>query len=516
MSFSLCLDSSSAPAAASSTGCVAPDACLEAALASPVNGYGYREGVSQEDVNRLLERAGVVPRVALAGLESYGGVLAQIQRHAREVQKSPSLYCFKGADVPALVPAALGAYPLWYIRLPDAMQGSIARLVRARLQACVGETDNPWVRASYLQIASGAVTPGDATPQCAHAFVDPAVEVEVRADLVNSEIDLAAQKGCILVAYECAGWLTLTGYALDEGMLLDLQVLQSSTFFKPARAEPWAELQARTRQAEDGQEKHQASGGGAAVRIAGVFSLARSAAPEAPVHAPSALSALSAPSEVTGVTAVTAAAPAAPGTLPAQAGGIFWACWMEPAGVGRLGKVLAYVPPALLRDRQVWLRGTVTPELFASLQDHTGRVWVERVWLANEEGQAFVVVVQSDAEMAVIALKVDDARFAQAYGSWAGAGVCPLAIENLRNGRMLALALPWPEDFTGSFDAGDESAAERWLRLGQRTLGGLLHEDWAVREVAERVALSAAKRLRCGFSDATDELGWALDAQLAR
>ena len=370
--------------------------------------------------------------------------------------------------------------------------------MQSGLEVCAVPTDNPWVLACYLQIASHALTAhGGATEPSAHARIRQGLEV--CTDWVCGDIDLAAQKGCVLVVYECAGRLTLTGYALDEDMLLNQQALESSTFFNPARAEPWSELQARTRAAEDTHENLRALGG-LSVRISDVFSLDQKALEEA----------IQAPPPVTEETEVT---PAASCTPYAQ-GGSVCVCWTEPAGVGRLGKVLAYVPPELQRDRQVWLRSTVTPELFASLRDNKCRMWVERLWLANEEGEAFVVVVQSDAEMAVIALKRDDARFAQAYGGWAAAGVCPLAIENLRNGRMVALSLAWPENFTGRFDVGDESAAEYWLRLGQRALGGVLHQDWAVREVAERVAACEGRHLTCGFSDANDEFGWAVDSQL--
>ncbi|CDS48539.1 hypothetical protein [Polaromonas sp. CG9_12] len=479
---------SSTALAAASSDHFAIDSAREAELDSPVNVYGFREAVTQEQVNSLLERTGVPPCLALADLPPYGGVMAEIERHAKQTPDTPSLYCFKGADVPALFPAALGKYPVWYIRLPDNMERAISKLVQSGLGPCAGYTDNPWERASYIQIASQAFTANDGRTQSPDAFLCQGVEF--RADRVNSYIHLAAEKGCVLVIYECAGLLTLTGYPLDEDTVLHLQASEASTYFNPARMEPWSELQARMRAVEETGEDPQAWGG-VSVRILDIFSFDQNASENAPPAAP--LTKTSRPY--------------------AQAPGIS-ACLMESAGVGRLGKVMAYVPPELLQDRQIWLRNTVTPELFHSLQDNKCQYWVERLRLADEEADAFVVVVQSDVELALIALKTDDVRFRQAYDGWAGAGVCPLAIENLMNGRMFALPLAWPREFVGSLEKGLETAAELRLRLSQRALGELLHEDRAVRDMAERMAIDEGKHLHCGFSEAIDESEWAIQSQL--
>lgn len=474
--------------AAASSDHFATDSAREAELDSPVNEYGFREAVSQEQVNRLLKRAGVMPRIALADLQPYGGVLAEIQCHAEQAPETPALYCFKGADVPALIPASLGKYPVWYIRLQDNMERAISALLQSTLGGYAGYTDNPWERASYMQIASQAFTANDGKTQSPDAFLRKGLEF--RADWVNDDIHLAAKKGCVLVIYECAGRLTLTGYALDEDALLHLQASEASTSFNPARMEPWSALQARTRAVEETGEDPQAWGG-VSVRILDVFNFDQSAPEDAPPAAPLAKT----------------------GRPSAQAPGVS-ACWMESAGVGRLGKVMAYVPPELLQDRRIWLRNTVTPELFQSLQDNKCQHWVERVKLADEEGDAFVVIVRSDVQFALIAMKTDDVRFHRAYDGWAGAGVCSLAIENLRNGRMLALPLAWPREFTGSLEKGHETAAELRLRLSQRALGEFLHEDRAVRDVAEHIAVSEGKRLQCGFSEATDESECAINSQL--
>ena len=79
---------------------------------------------------------------------------------------------------------------------------------------------------------------------------------------------------------------------------------------------------------------------------------------------------------------------------------------------------------------------------------------------------------------------------------------------------MLALPLAWPREFTGSLEKGHETAAELRLRLSQRALGEFLHEDRAVRDVAEHIAVSEGKRLQCGFSEATDESECAINSQL--
>lgn len=476
---------SSTALAAANSDHFAIDSARAAELDSPVNVYGFREAVTQEQVNSLLERTGVPPCLALADLPPYGGVMAEIQRHAKQAPETPSLYCFKGADVPALLPGSLGQYPVWYLRLPDNMERAISKLVQSGLGPCAGYTDNPWERASYIQIASQAFTANDGKTQSPDAFLCQGVEF--RADRVNSYIHLAAEKGCVLVIYECAGLLTLTGYPLDEDTVLHLQASEASTCFNPARMEPWSELQARTRAVEETGEDPQAWGG-VSVRILDIFNFDQN-------------------------DAEVAARAAELGRLYVQEPGVS-AYWMDSAGVGRLGRVMAYVPPELLRDRRIWLRNTVTPELFQSLQDNKCEHWVERVKLADEEGDAFVVVVRSAVQLALIALKTDDVRFHQAYDDWAGAGMCPLAIENLMNGRILALSLAWPREFTGSLEKGYETVAELRLRLSQRALGELLHEDRAVRDVAERMAIAKGKRLHCGFSEAVDEFEWAIQSQL--
>jgi hypothetical protein len=305
---------------------------------------------------------------------------------------------------------------------------------------------------------------------------------------VNRDIHLAAKKGCVLVIYECAGRLTLTGYPLDEDTIVFLQVSEASTFFNPARMEPWSELQSRARALEETGEDPQAWGG-VSVRILNVFSCDQ--------KAPENLS-----QEAFELHGLSAKKPGVDGF------------WMNSAGVGRLGQVMAYVPTQLQQDRQVWLRSTVDHEFFQLLSNNEGQAWVERVSLADEEGEAFVVVVRFDAEVAFTAFKTDDVRFRYAYNDWATAGVCPLAIENLRNGRLLVLQLAWPRDFIGCLDGVDETAAELRLRLSQRVLGDILHEDRAVRGVAERMAASEGKLLHCGFSEAIDEIDWAIESQL--
>jgi hypothetical protein len=476
---------SAAPAAVSSD-CLTTDSCRDAELESPVNQYGFREAVTQEQVNRLLKRVGVIPCIALADLQPYDGVLAEIQRQAEQAPEMTSLYCFTGADVPALLPASLGKYPVWYIRLQDNMAHAIPELLQSTLGSHPGYTDNPWVRASYLQIAGHSFIANDGKTESPDEFLR--LGVEFLADSVNRDIHLAAEKGCVLVIYECAGRLTLTGYPLDDYIVLYLQACEASTFFKPVRMEPWSELQSRTRAVEETGKDPQAWGV-VSVRISDVFSFDK--------NAPENLSREA----------------FEPRGLSAKQPGVD-RCWMNSAGVGRLGQVMAYVPTQLQQDRQVWLRSTVSHAFFQLLSNNEGQAWVERVSLADEEGEAFVVVVRCDAEVALIAFKTDDVRFRYAYDGWAATGVCPLAIENLKSGRLLALQVAWPRDFIGSLEGVDETAVELRLRLSQRALGDLLHEDRAVRDVAERMAVSEGKRLHCGFSEAIDELEWAIESQL--
>jgi hypothetical protein len=161
---------STAPAAASSD-CPATDSCREAELESPVNEYGFREAVTQEQVNRLLKRVGVIPCIDLANLQAYDGVLADIQRHTEQEPEMTSLYCFRGADVPALLPAPLGEYPVWYIRLQANMAHFIPELLQSTLGGHAGYTDNPWVRASYLQIASDTFVANDGKTESPDAFL---------------------------------------------------------------------------------------------------------------------------------------------------------------------------------------------------------------------------------------------------------------------------------------------------------------------------------------------------------
>ena len=465
----------------------ATTACPEAELDSPVNEDGFREDVSKEQVNRLLERAGVPRTVHLASLQPYGGILGGIQGHTQAALDTPSLFHVQGCDLPELLPPSLASYPVWYIRLPTSMQHAIAELAQSELGSYVGFTDNPWVRASYLYVACGRFDFYGRLAGRSDAL--PGAALEFCADYVNPDIHVAAQKGCVIVIYECAGMLTLTGYPVTDETLMYLSMGETSSSFNPRRMEPWSELQARARAIEDTGVDPEAPDNGA-VRIESVFGFGPESAADA-ARAAARLAQLS---------------PKAPGAS---------AHWMDSAGVGRLDKVVAFVPSELELDQRIWLRITVSHELFELLQKQGGRAWVERLALVDCQGETFVVFVRSGTEMALVIMRTDDARFSETYKAWAAEGSCALALENLYNGRLLSLRLSWPLDFTGDPAATAETAAEIRLRLSERALGDLLHEDAAVEDVVRRMAINEGSFLNCGLSEAMDEVEWAIQSQLS-
>ncbi|TAM43863.1 MAG: hypothetical protein EPN61_07660 [Burkholderiaceae bacterium] len=423
-------------------------------------------------------------RIPAVLLEAYPPKKTHITQAAPD---RASLYHVQASDLPELLPPSLVSYPVWYIRLPAHMRHAIAELAQSELGSYVGYTDNPWTRASYIYVACGRFDVYGGAAERLGAI--PAAALELCADYVNPDIHVAAQKGCVIVIYECSGVLTLAGYPVTDETLTYLSIGETSTSFNPRRMVPWSELQARARAIEDTGVDPEAPDNGA-VRIENVFDFRPESAADT-ARAAARLVQLS---------------PKAPGAS---------GHWMDSAGVGRLHKVVAFVPSELEQDQRIWMRITVNHELFELLQKQDGRAWVERLALVDCQGEAFVIFVRSGAEMALVIMRTDDARFSETYEAWAAEGSCALALENLYNGRLLSLRLSWPRDFTGDPAATAETAAEIRLRLSERALGDLLHEDAGVQEVVQRMAVNEGLFLNCGLSEAMDEVEWAVQSQLS-
>lgn len=476
---------STAPAVSNEASLVL-NTCPQAEIDSPVSDYELQQQVSKEQVHRLLEQAGVPHTVHLASLEPCDEALDELKKHILPSSEKAYLYCFHGSDLPELFSPSLASYPVWYLRLPVSMQHAIPQLAQSDLKSSVGYTDNPWEFASYLYFGCEGFSYYNAKDKHSDGLSFPAIEF--CAGYVISDMELAVEKGCVIVVYECAGLLTLTGYPVTEETLEYLSMAEMSSSFNPARTEPWSELQARTRAVEDTGVDPAAINNGA-LRISKVFR---------PHH-----------SSTNNAVSSTVELAQEPTNQPSVYGS-----WTDSAGVGQLNKIVAFVPADLQQDQRIYLRITVSPELFELAQNAECQAWVERVVLTDYPGKAFTVLVRSGTEVVLVAMRTSDIRFRQAYETWTADEHCALVIENRHNGRLLSLELSWPRDFTIDAAETDEASAEVGLPLDELPFEDYLHDDPALRNLIEHIAVSEGLSLTCGFSGAIDEVEWAIESQL--
>lgn len=102
--------------------------------------------------------------------------------------------------------------------------------------------------------------------------------------------------------------------------------------------------------------------------------------------------------------------------------------------MGRLNRILAYLPEDIARDDRQWLRLTVLElaesegsELSSVRRKSDFETRVTKVLTRDGAIPCYLVSGWTGQYMFVVALRASDSRFASAYAEWAETGVCPLA-----------------------------------------------------------------------------------------
>ena len=434
----------------------------------PENDSGFRPEVSQEALNRALQSAGLPAGVPPEHGAFLPALVGDMRDQAAAQSGGLALFALSGSDLPGLIPPGLSDYVVWYFTLPSQMKDAIAELLTATLDCFGNLTGDPWRNAVFLglvtqtQLSQGYRQDGTKPPSL--CFTQE-----------GTSLSRACRQGCVLVVFDCAGALHLRGIPMGENMILGLQGCEGSSFQRPSRIYAWKYLQERTRAVEEtGHDPEGPPAGGN--HIVTVYS----------------------PTQGQG-----AVRQALPAHVMQRMPRIRW-CGIEDAAIGRLRKVTHFLEGAQRDDDRVYLKNTVVREFHDALESEPLGAWVEQVALREDSSKScYVLVLQVGSQVCVVAMDVADERFQQAYRIWAEKGACPLALENLRNGRIVTREVAWPSDFTGKSAAVGSTHPE--ARLPGRHLSG----DAAVWALVETIGAADGERLVCYSCDAVDEHDWA-------
>ena len=147
------------------------------------------------------------------------------------------------------LPDSLRSWPVWYVRLPESWAADVPALASAPALDCyVGESEDPWYVAQYVALSSGAPVSADERPSRQVRVMD----IELRRSLCGSTASNA-----VLVLIECGTTLHVTGFPLDEALLLCLQAGDAASCRSPTFGQTAAALQARVREIEAGHHAPQ-------------------------------------------------------------------------------------------------------------------------------------------------------------------------------------------------------------------------------------------------------------------
>lgn len=209
----------------------------------PKNEYGCRPEASRSFLDNFLLEAGL-PTVVTAAAGNWMPDLVAAMRHkAQEECSDLAMFAVLGADLPGLIPSCIAGYPVWYFVLPRELAAVASKLPRAELTAYGGLTGDPWRNDVFI----GLWTEDDT------ALLNAGAEPKLLAFAEgNANVQLAYDKGCVIVIFDCDGSLHLGALAVGENLLVDLQACRASSFQRPTRCYSSAYMQARTKAVEAG------------------------------------------------------------------------------------------------------------------------------------------------------------------------------------------------------------------------------------------------------------------------
>lgn len=429
----------------------------------------HSKAEANEDDEHLptYSREEVLARLSAAGLpslvneqQSLPSLVGDIRGHFLRTGAAPALYSLRGRDLTGLIPPGLESYPVWYITLPPDMEEKVSVFIQSAIVGCCGGlTSDPWVNAVFIELVT--------LEQLKERFSregqqSPSLSFQESPGVM---LWLAATMGCVIVVFDCAGQLHLTGYPVDESHVLELQACESSSFQRPLRCNSVRSLQERTRAVEEtGRDPE--SGPGCADIVLPVMVMSTG-----PGH------------PVTKAPQIRVDSPT-----------VSWS--RSESAIGRVRHIVAFVPPHLRDSEDLFIRSTVRAQFFESLTQSPLQAAVTRLAVPGCD-ECYRVVLRSGCRLSVITMYAADERFQEAYLAWASAGICPIAVENLRNGRCFITQMAWPADFRGA-------SPGKKLALGQvasRSPGS----DKGLMGLVEALAANEGVDLECACSDPIDE-----------
>lgn len=128
-----------------------------------------------------------------------------------DVGQEPALVELSGADIPSIAGDDLADWPVWFVVLPAGWKHRVSAMRDAETpSAYIGQHPaNPRYITQWLCIGTGEPIPGSL-----HG-----VHMRVEDNLVMRTLQCGHACGGVLVIYECAGWLSWTGYAIDDDVI---------------------------------------------------------------------------------------------------------------------------------------------------------------------------------------------------------------------------------------------------------------------------------------------------------
>lgn len=437
-----------------------------AVLALPeADEYGYRPAVAQDVLSAFLETVGL-PRV-LSEESSWPESAQWLRSQAASVAPgAPALLSLTGVELADFVPEALGAYPVWYFALHPDFEGMIPGLLKASLSCYGGLTGDPWRNDVFLHLTDRP----DGAPS-EEGDVDFVREVSFTA--YGTNITTAAEKGCVIALFDCAGLLYLRGIPVGVELLEGLSGCEASTFRRAYRFYSFRNLQERTRAVEEtGKDPEGAPSNGNHVL---------------PVY-----SSGSVPDE----------SPPLPPYLLRRLPPVSWHS-VSSAVIGRIS-AMTHLPQTWPPEKDAVMKVALVAEVYQEVIAGRARVEVERIALREHSCKAaYVVLVRTASAISVVAVGACDLRFQTMFGMWGSAGVCKVFFENLRNGRLHPMLVKWPGAFVGEpVEAGPSDGHG----VPFRTVSG----DASIRDLVEAEARCAQTRLSCYSSEVVDESQWDL------
>lgn len=370
--------------------------------------YTRADCLAKQGLLQLARDCGLPARMPLeAALKTYEAFSTARSILMNIVGDAPSLLELHRDSMESL-PSPLRQHAWWYVRLPDSWASRVEGIAAASsLQSFCMRSEDPWYVAQYLSLAV-----------CDHTDVQspwprPALIVDDRYVWATLAFH---DDGGVYVAIECAGELTITAFPLNNGLFDRLGAGDVASFRHPLFDMTLAEVQALTRDHEDGIH---------------------------PDDTP----------DILQLTVVAAEADSRPSycepvamehaQVPGRAAHVAHAIYPDGA-IGQLPTVVNYLPPGMCSVDD-WIRLTIPEDMWEQSSGGSYRVEVETV--RDERGaiDCIAVCITAGAVLYVGEIAADDDRLRRYLSGFASRGRANLALENYRNGRLIFATIDWPE-----------------------------------------------------------------------